>query len=303
MQKWNGTDNATIVHRVVDQYQGRFCVAARHLVTGEEILYNAEELCATASVVKVPILVELMRRWECGEISLDERHRLTEEDKCPGSGVLKEFAIGVEPTLKDLATLMIIISDNTATDLVLGRLGAEAVNNTMQRMGFTNTHVTMGCKGLLAYCAGIPVHWPTPDQVKESFERLMRGQSDRDSLAVKGVPENDVTTPLDMINLLSGVYHRTLLGEAGSQAILDIMKRQQLKARIPGMLPDHVLTATKSGSLAKRIYNDVGIVWPDRENAYTVAIFTDFDQPGHIAQNVLAEISLAIYDHYQKNER
>ena len=108
-----------ILEDILDGRDGTFAVMARDLKTGEEVSVNPDVLVPTASVFKVPVLVEVFRKAHLGLLNLHDRHELTEEDKCPGSGVLKELLPGVQLTYEDLAVLMIIISDNTATDLCL----------------------------------------------------------------------------------------------------------------------------------------------------------------------------------------
>lgn len=294
--------NQHVVEAAISGRKGKFCVAARNIITGEEILFNADELCPTASVFKVPVLVELLRRYELGEISLDSVHVLREDDKCPGSGILKEMTPGMTLTVKDLATLMIIISDNTATDLLVGMLGVDNITATMRNFGLKNTYITMGCKGILAHFVGIKKAWPTHEEVRLAASRMAELNVDEDSIALKGVPENNTTTPRDMVDLLEQLHKGKLLGEKGTAIAIDIMKRQQLRYRIPALLPPGTITATKSGTLSNRVMNDVGLVYPRQGDPYAIAIFTS-QEPGPNAESSLANISLAVYEHYQQKKR
>ena len=103
-------------------------VYVRAVATGEETALNADRPFQMASVFKIPILAELLSQAHAGTRSLDDRVILTNEMKAPGSGVLKELSAGTPLTVRDLATLMIIVSDNTATDILLGLVTKEAVN-------------------------------------------------------------------------------------------------------------------------------------------------------------------------------
>src|SRR5438270_13287206 len=96
---------------------GTVAVAAHHLPSGARLAQLAEEVFPSASVIKVPILVELFARVAAGSEDLQARVRLREEDKVEGSGVLRELHAGAEFTVEDLARLMIVVSDNTATNL------------------------------------------------------------------------------------------------------------------------------------------------------------------------------------------
>jgi len=291
--------NAEMVEALVKGRKYKFCVAARDFESGEEILYNPSDLCVTASTFKVPILIELMRRYELGEVSLDDFYMLREEDKSPGSGVLRELSPGITLRIRDLATLMIIRSDNTATDILINMLGAGNITSTMHKLGFCGTYVTMGCAGLIGYLHGIKTNWPTPEQKRAIMSRPPDAKVDEDAMTLKGVPENCVTTPLDMVNLFHRLHDGTLLGPKGNHAALAILLRQQIKERIPGLLPKGTLTANKTGTLAGRIINDAGIVYPRSGSPYAVAIFTDQEDVPD-AKDMPARISLAIYEHFQK---
>jgi len=291
--------NSEMLSGILRDRKGRFCVAAKHFGTGEEILLNPDALCATASVFKVPVLIELMRRYQEGSISLDTMYTYKTEDISPGSGVLRELTPGLTLSIKDLATLMIIRSDNTATDILVDMLGAENITATMRALGMRNTYVTMGCKGLIAHIRGVKSDWPTPAQVRQILEMGFDAPGDDDAMTLKGVPENDVTTPSDMVTIFERMYHKNLLGPKGDEAAMAILLRQQINDRIPGLLPRGTIVAHKTGSLARRILNDAGVVIPKQGSPYAVAIFTDQIDPEGESE-VLARISLAIYEHFQR---
>ncbi|ACZ40153.1 serine hydrolase [Sphaerobacter thermophilus] len=119
--------------RVVSRFSGELGFAAKNLTTGEELGINAECVLPTASVIKTAVLVELMRQAHEEGLDLQERMTMTASDIVGGSGVLKELGPGLQPTVADVAMLMIIVSDNTATNMLIDRVGGvEAVNRTMQ---------------------------------------------------------------------------------------------------------------------------------------------------------------------------
>lgn len=285
--------------------EGVFAIMARDLVTGEEITREPDTLMPTASVFKICVLVELFRKADLGSLNLCSIHSLKEEDKCPGSGILKEMHPGLQIILEDLAILMIIISDNTATDLCLQAADIYDVNTTIQALGLTNTYINMGCKGLLAYCVGIQNPWPSPKEVIDCFSRLEAGKIDYESLPFKGVKENNVTTARDMVNLLQILYEGDRLPQKVCNRCLNVMKRQQLRDRIPGLLPFGTATMTKSGTLGDNvIINDVGIVEPQKGNPYAIAILTN-QSPRCDSRQIPAQISKTIYEYFtgQKIQR
>ena len=130
-------------------------MAAKHLDTGQELAHQADDLYFTASTFKVPILIELYRQVDMGIIDPSARLGLTDADRSPGSGVLKELASGLRPTVRDLATLMIIVSDNTATDMLYDLVGRDRLNDTMRDLGLHQTSLPMSCKDLLNSMYGV----------------------------------------------------------------------------------------------------------------------------------------------------
>ncbi|HHX28159.1 MAG: serine hydrolase [Bacillota bacterium] len=277
---------------------GVFSVMARDLKTGEEVSLNPDVPLPTASVFKVPVLVELFRQAGEGRFSLSEMHALTDDDKSPGSGVLKDMSEGLRISLYDLATLMIIISDNTAADLCLHKAGVDRVNALMQELGLNNTYVAMGCKGLLAHCAGIEEKWPTREQVDRSFQILKEGLVYYETAAFQGTRENTITSTRDMVDLMQVLYEGVKLPKDVCRECLEVMKKQQLRDRIPGLLPLGTVTMTKSGTLGRNVViNDVGIVEPKDGNPYAIAILTK-QEPRDDSREIPARLSKAVFDYF-----
>src|SRR5579862_929306 len=125
------------IARLEQRFSGRLAVAATNLSSGEQIVVNGDDIFPTASVIKVPVLIEVFRMAKAGLLSLDERLTVTSSEHAGGSGVLNDLDGGLQLTIKDLATLMIAVSDNTATNMLIARVGGpDAVNKTMRAMGF-----------------------------------------------------------------------------------------------------------------------------------------------------------------------
>lgn len=118
-----------------ERAHGTLGVAARNLQTGEEITLLAERSMPTASTFKFPVLAVIFAQAEAGTLDLDQRVPLLADDQVGGSGTLRDLEPGVQPTLRDLATLMIVVSDNSATNMLLDRVGGPAaVNAAMQAL-------------------------------------------------------------------------------------------------------------------------------------------------------------------------
>ena len=122
-------------------FPGNMAVYMKNLRTGEEIALDADSTYETFSVIKVAIMAEVFRQAESGKFSLDERVELKPGDQRLPSGVLYTMQPGLEPTVRDLVTLMIIISDNEATDLLADKVSRPSVTKYMHDLGLKNTSI------------------------------------------------------------------------------------------------------------------------------------------------------------------
>lgn len=178
---------------------GTVGLVIKDLEEGSEVVHHDHTRFSAASIIKIPILWELFRQIEGGMVSLDETVMLTGPEKVGGTGILKELHDGLELTVKDLATLMIIVSDNTATNLIIDRLGMERINATMTGLGLKESSLQRKMMDFEAKKAG-----------RDNF-----------------VSARDVARVLEY--MASG---RGLRKELCEQAI-DIMLRQQLNNKLP----------------------------------------------------------------------
>jgi beta-lactamase class A len=268
-------------------------VCAEHLETGQRIDINADDLFFTASTLKVPLLVELYRQVDAGKVSPTDRVEVTEVLKTPGSGVLKEFDGGVRPTVKDLAMLMIIVSDNTATDLVYDLIGRDNVRAMLDELGLTATQIPMNVKELLYISTGLDPANPE-HTFQECSSRLFAQDWRLDSDAYDEA-KSDVSTPREMCALLRHVEKGDLLSSSSREAVLDILKRQQNKTVIPGLLPPSISIAHKTGGV-HTVRCDVGIVYAPN-GPYTVAIMAKGITGERINIDLsLAKVSKAVWD-------
>ena len=269
-------------------------VAAKHLETDKRVSHNAEAVFFTASTLKVPLLVELYRQVDADIIDVNQRIDLTDALRVPGSGVLKELSSGLQPTIHDLAMLMIIISDNTATDILYNRVGGDEINNTMRQLGLTHTRIPMTCRELLYSIVGLEVENPAHTYQLAS-DRLKKQEF---VLEADGFSEDksDVSSPNDMCCLLELICDGDVLSPQSREAVLDILKRQQLNTVIPHALPPGTVVAHKTGSYHS-VRCDVGIVFSPT-GPYTVAIMAKQMMAGDRlgTDTGLAAVSKAVYD-------
>lgn len=183
-----------------------------------------------ASVIKLTIMVEAFRQRREGIIDFAEPVTIRREDKLPSCGALTYLHDGVTVTLGDLVTLMIILSDNTATNLLIDKLGMENINRTIAAHGWTNTHLN---------------------------RKLFQPE-----LAKQGV-ENYVSAR-DMGSLLEGLLAGRIISPEDSVEMLDILRKQRLNGKIPFFLHSHGIACAHKTGEDDGITHDVGIIFTEK---------------------------------------
>ncbi len=127
---------------LVKAHKGKVAIAVKQLRTGESYYLNADEPMPTASLIKLAVMVEVYQQVAEGKVHLSDPVTLHDADKVPGSGILTyHFSDGATFPLRDAVRLMIVFSDNTATNLVLDRIGIGATARRMEAWGFPNTKI------------------------------------------------------------------------------------------------------------------------------------------------------------------
>lgn len=204
---------------------GKISAYAEDRITGEICAFQADMPLVAASVIKIPILVEAFRQARDGQISMEEIFTIRPEDKMPSCGALTYLHDGLQVTLRDLCVLMIILSDNSATNLLIDRLGIENVNQTLRRLGLETTTLR---------------------------RRLF------DSAASQKGIQNHITAR-EMGKLFRLLEEGACVSPQADQAMLSILKDQRLNGKIPFFLDDFDI-AHKTGEDSGTTH-DVGIVY------------------------------------------
>ena len=269
-------------------------VSVTHLPSGTHLGYNEDQLFPLASVVKVPILVALVAEARAGRVDLGERVTLRHADRVAGSGVLQDLDEGLNPTLRDLAVLMITVSDNTATDLILERVPQARVERVMSEIGLESIRIPMKIRDLLAELVDMDAATPgTYEEVRRRL-RLSIGSGGR---AI--VPEQtDRGTPREICRLFELLESRAILDPDACAEILDICGRQKFSDRIPARLPAGVLTAHKTGGI-RGVRNDAGVVYAPT-GPHAMALFARELPDAALASRALADLSFAIYERFNQ---
>ncbi|HET6883312.1 MAG TPA: serine hydrolase [Pirellulales bacterium] len=207
---------------LIEAHRGRVAVAVENLEGDERFAYHADEVFPTASLIKFPVLIELYRQAGEGRVDLQAHVTLKAADKVPGSGILTaHFSDGATFPLVDAARLMIAYSDNTATNLVLDRIGIATTGETMRALGCPNTRL---------------------------HSKVFRRDTSIDLERSKRYGLGS-TTAAEMLLLLGKLHRRELVSREASEAMLSHLKSCDDKHKFRRFLPEGAVLAYKTGSL------------------------------------------------------
>ena len=257
------------VKPIVASFKGKVSLFARNLETGETYALNPDERVRTASTIKIAVMIEAFARVHEGKAKWTDEVILTKEKKVSGSGILGELSDGLKITLRDAVNLMMILSDNTATNLVLDVVTTDAVNARMESLGFK--------------------------QIKINRKVGSGGES----TAGKD-PENKkfglgVATPRELVLVMEKLERGEVVNPAISKDMIDLMKREQGRNAIGRSLWD-VPIASKYGAL-DRLRSAVGIIYT-KNGKVAMAISCDdmpeimwsVDNPAYLLMSKLSEV-------------
>ncbi|HEU0116368.1 MAG TPA: serine hydrolase [Thermomicrobiales bacterium] len=262
------------------RFPGTGGVAAKNLDTGEEIRVNADETTATASTIKVPILIELFRQIEAGALDLETQLPATAAARTVGSGILRELSEGIELSIRDHATLMIVVSDNTSTNVLIDLLGIDRINQTMADFGFART------------------------QLRERLDFPKIGPDAR-NLAV--------TTPAELAAIMEALATGAILSAESRVAMFEIMRRQHGLNLIPRYLPYYphpeelghpdngLRIANKTGGWTGMRADMALVEWPGVRYVVGIVVEGDPDRrfwAENAGDQVIGRISRLIFDHF-----
>lgn len=217
---------------LIDAHAGDVAVMAKDLTTGATFRHQADKPMPTASLIKFPLMIAAYQAIEEGELNLDKRVTLKEEDKVPGSGILTEhFDEGTQISLKNAIHLMMAYSDNTATNLVIDQVGLEATAKLMESLDCPNTKLHS------------KVYRRDSSIFPESSNQFGLGS----------------TTAAEMVKLLEALHHGKLISEKADAKMLEQMSAVVFGEKFPKLLPAEVKVFHKTGSVSGA-RTDAGII-------------------------------------------
>jgi beta-lactamase class A len=253
----------TEIRRVDEQLDGVLAVAVKDLTSGEEFLIRGDEVMPQASSIKIAVLANLYLQAQQGRLKLGDEYVVRKEDLVPGSDILLGLTPGVTRlTLRDLATVMIAVSDNSATNVLIDRLGFENVNQMLQQMGLHNT-------------------------------RLRRKMMD---LKAASEGRENISTPREMMTLLEAIYRGKLLNTQMTDDFLKVLSTHK-ESSILQALPDDAIAANKPGEL-EAVRNDSGIVLV-KNRPFILCVMTSYlkdEKEGSAAIRKIAALAYSYFD-------
>ena len=245
---------------IAREFDGRMGFFLEDITTGETHEYASSKRYPTASVCKITVMAELFRQDMEGILSLDDWKRMEDRYSTHGSGQLKLMQDEPEITLRDYCRMMITISDNMATDLVMETVGISNINAFLDRLGCPNTRtsVTMGRYHYrMTYQDDLPTN--RANDVLQA-EASAAGANDYKSVSYSDSLENNVAAPGEMGKIMKQMHEGTLVSPQASSEMLEMMENARDFRMIRRDLPREVVVAQKSGS-SGRIKGNVGIVY------------------------------------------
>lgn len=238
------------LNEIAARHEGKVALFAKNLSTGETVAIDADRPVKTASVIKLPLMVEAFRQVKQGNVKLSDPIELTTDNQVPGSGVLAFTQPGLKLTLEDAIALMMMLSDNTATNMVIDKVGLKPTNEWLARKGLKNT-------------------WFYKKVYKKATEPMPPDQKEF------GLGK---TTAREMALVMESVATCEIKDKALCDKMIYVMRNQQYRAMIPRYL-EQVDTSEELSAVAAKlgaldeVRNDVGVVFT-RQGPLVISAFT-----------------------------
>ena len=265
------------IQRITRSVNAQWGIYVKCIETGEEISINADRQMETMSVIKIPLLVEAFRQIEAGKFQLTDRVILTDAMKRPGTGIIRSLDPGASLTIKDLLTLMIIVSDNTATDLIFDKVGGiQAVNRLMDTYGLRSIRAT-----------GPTSRWFSALRATPTAEEFHR----------EGKTPFGLASPRDIGKLLEMMETGKAVSKPASDQMMQMLRGQVYSSRLPKYVTGFRVPH-KTGDFLPYVGNDVGVFESEKRHI-VVSVFTaNHYGIGPYLEDAIARIGELIANHF-----
>jgi beta-lactamase class A len=252
----------------VDQHlDGVMGVAIEDLTTGEHFLLNEDEVFAQASSIKITVLANLYLQAQQGKLKLTDLYTVQSSDLVQDSDIMNGLTPGVTRiTLRDLATMMVAVSDNSATNVLIDRVGMPNVNAMLDSLSLTHT------------------------RLRRKMMDLQAAKEGRDN----------ISTPREMMSLLDAIYHGKVLNKESTADFFKMLSTNK-DSWIPRDLPADLKIANKPGSL-EAVRNDSGIVFVEGR-PYVICVMTSFLRNERDGEEAISKISLNAWRMFDRLSR
>ena len=265
---------------LVREHKGKVAVAVKHLKTGEEFYLLADEPMPTASLIKLPVMVETYWQASEGTLKLDKTLTLRKDDKVQGSGILtSHFSDGATFPLRDAVRLMIAFSDNTATNLVLDQIGIPSTNARMEKLGLKHTKI---------------------------HAKVFKGSATSiDPVRTKKFGLGS-TTAREMVQLLELIERGKVVSPESCKEMIGHLKTCEDKEKMTQFLPAGTVVAHKTGSV-NASKTDAGILYL-KSGPVALCVLTDENDDkrwvaDNAAQVLIGKVAKAVYDHFAAEKK
>lgn len=265
------------IERTTRSVNATWGIYVKSLDTGEEVAVDADRQMETMSTIKIPLMVEVLEQIKAGKFALTDKYTFVQSDSQPGTGTIQRLDPGAVMTVKDLITMMIIVSDNTATEVLYRMVGGpEAVNRRMDALGLKNTRAM-----------NVPSRWFPSLRSAPSTEQFYR----------EGRYPFGLTTPREMGRLLEMMERGTLVDKSSSDLMLRIMRGQLYRTRIPRYVTGYTIPH-KTGDFLPYVGNDVGMLEaPGRTIIISVFTANHFGS-GEALENAIGLVAKEVADYF-----
>lgn len=293
-----------MIENIVRTSPGEIGVAIKHLESGRNIAIHGDTFFPMASVIKIPIFVEVISQVKEGKLKFEDEISLSPDNQFYEGGLLSDLkAPGIRLSLENLINMMMILSDNTATDVLLDKVGIPNVNLRLHSFGIKNILVSRTIRQLLIDYWGMDFakyQRFSRNDFAEAYNKFIEENPQAFLEASKKYSQimKDQATPLAVNRLLEMIFNKEILDSQSCEYILTTMLKCQTGVkRIRGLLPEETLLAHKTGTVGGTV-NDCGIIYlPDNLGHVALSILSKDTDPRD-TETMIAVIAKCVYDYF-----